>query len=122
MRCAKYLVPLAVALLFSYALAAEEGEKRAKGEGGVYGVLSAAPAGGDAKVLGVIKMKSKDGEKSVNVLAANDEVGAKIKELVAKGARVAIRGEKSADGSSITVSKIEEAGGKRGDKEHKEGK
>jgi len=109
MRNVKYLVPLVVALLFSFVATAEEGKERVKGPGGMYGTLSAAPAGADAKVLGVLKAKTKDGEKSLNLLAANDTVAATIKELVAKSARVIVKGEKSADGNSVTVSEIKEA-------------
>jgi hypothetical protein len=97
----KFLLPLGLALLCSFALAADK-EAHAKP---TMGVLAAAPAGGDAKVLGTLKVK----DVVLNVIAANDEVAAKIKELVTKSARVAVVGEKSADGKSITVSKIEEA-------------
>ena len=116
MRCVKYLVPVMLALVCSYALTAEDTEKH--GKGGIHGALSAAPAGSDAKVLGVLTTKSKDaGEQTLNVIAANDEVAATIKGLVAKSAKVSVKGEKSADGKSITVSEIKEyTGGKHGDK------
>jgi len=121
MRCVKYLVPLTVALLCAFAFAADDHkDSHGKGDGSVFGVLSAAPAGGDAKLLGVLKTKEKHEDKSLNVMAANDEVAAKIKELVAKGAKVKAKGEKSADGNSITISEIKEATiEKHGDKEHK---
>jgi hypothetical protein len=111
MKAVKYLVPLAVALLWSFSLAAEEGHS--KGEGMTRGTLSAAPAGADAKVLGVLKVKVEGVEKSLNVLPANDTVAATIKDLVAKGAKVTVKGEKSADGNSITVSEIKESKGRQ---------
>ncbi|MCY3018747.1 MAG: hypothetical protein NTW87_06930 [Planctomycetota bacterium] len=112
MRSVKVWLPLLVALLCGVGLAAEKEGKEGKGDAKgkpMFGVLSEAPAGGDAKVLGVFKTKVKGGEeKSLNVIAANDEISAQIKELVKKGAKVKLAGELSADGASITVSKIAE--------------
>ena len=117
MKYVRYVVPLAVALLFSFALAAAEGggETAPKGTGGTMcsGKLSAAPAGGDVKVLGVLKTSIDNQDKSLNVLAANDTISSTIKDLVKKSATVNVKGELSADKSSIMVTEITESGGKK---------
>jgi hypothetical protein len=112
MKGARVLVPLALALLCSFALAADkEGKGDAKSKP-LYGVLSEPAAGGDAKVIAVLKTKIKDEDKSLNVIAGKDELTAQIKELAKKGAKVRVQGEVNADKTSITVSKIAESEGK----------
>ena len=108
MKSVTLLVPLTVALLCSLSLAAEK-EGKGDGKRPLMGTLSAAPAGGDAKVLGVLKTSIKHEDKSINLIAAGDDVAAQIKDLVAKGAKVKVMGDLSADSTSITVSKISEA-------------
>jgi len=107
MRSATIWLPLTLALMCAFVFGADkEGKTKDKP---LFGTLSEAPAGGDAKVLGVLKTTIKHEERSVNVIAASDDVAAQIKELVKKAAKVKVAGELSADNTSITVSKIEEA-------------
>ena len=113
MRIARVLAAVAMALLCAGALAAEGGKGKGKDKGkgkpeSTSGILAAAPAGADAKVLAVLKMV--DNDKTVNVLAANDDVAKQIKDLAKKGATVNLTGQYNNDRTSITVSAISEAG------------
>ena len=67
-----------------------------------------APAGAGAKVLAVLK--GVDSDKTLNILAANDDVAKQIKELAKKGATVNVSGQYDANRTSMTVSAISEAG------------
>ncbi|MGD0089501.1 MAG: hypothetical protein ABSE73_06230 [Planctomycetota bacterium] len=109
MKGVKFLLPLSLALLCSFALAADADSPK-KGDS-TFGTLSEAPAGGDAKVIAVLKVKGHDQNKSLNVIATGDELIAQIKDLAKKGAKVKAKGDVSADGASITVTKIDEAKG-----------
>ena len=111
MKAVSLLVPLTVALLCSLTLAADKEAKTADAGKSkpLFGTLAEAPAGGDAKILGVFKTSIKHEDKTINVIAASDDVAAQIKDLVKKAAKVKIMGDLAADNSSITVSKIAEA-------------
>jgi hypothetical protein len=109
MRVARICATVALALLCASALAADAGKGKAKSKAeSTSGTLAEAPAGGDAKVLGVLK--AVDGDKTTNVIAGSDDIATQIKDLVKKGAMVNITGQFNTDRTSITVSAISEAG------------
>ena len=111
MRVARVCLTVALALLCTVALAGQAGKGRdrdkAKSES-TSGTLSEAPAGGNAKILAVLK--GVDSDKTLNVMAANDEVAKQIKELAKKGATVNMSGQYDANRTAMTVSAISEAG------------
>ena len=72
----------------------------------VSGVLSAPAKDAAAGVLAVLTHKGKETTKTYTLTAADADVVAKIKDLVAKGASVKVTGEVSKDGTSIAVTKI----------------
>jgi hypothetical protein len=105
MKSYKIALPLMLALVLSaasYAADKADGKK-----GGTVGIVSEAPAGGDAKVVAVLKVKRPE-EKSIDLMAEG-EVATQLKDFAKKGARVKVMGEASADGKSMTVTKVEEA-------------
>jgi len=111
MRVARVCVTVALALLCAVAWAGEAGKRkdrdRSKPEA-TSGTLAEAPAGANSKVLAVLK--GVDSDKSLNLLAANDDVATKIKELAKKGATVNVSGQYDANRTNFTVSAISEAG------------
>jgi hypothetical protein len=82
------------------------------------GMLAAKPADAAANVLATLTVKGREDKEVVySVLATDELVVGKIAELLAKGEKVSITGELSADGKSITASEAVAAPAKKtGDK------
>jgi hypothetical protein len=83
------------------------------------GTLAAKPADAAADVLAVLTVKSKGKETTYNVVATDQAAIDKIKDLLAKGGEVAVKGMVSEDGKSITasdaaVAPVKPAGGQGG--------
>ena len=80
-----------------------------------HGVLAAPAADAAADVVAVLTVKHPD-SKSFALKTADATLAGKIKELAAKSAMVVVKGELSADGKSIAVTKVNEAPAKHADK------
>jgi len=72
------------------------------------GVLAAAPATAAANVVATFTCDVLNNDKPVSLMTTNATLAASVKDLAAKGATVVIRGEKSADGLSVTVKDCQE--------------
>lgn len=98
---------LAGVMVFSACMVMAAAKDKEENKGNWRGVLAAAPATAAADVVATLTSKPL-GEKPVNLVTTNATLAASIKELAAKGATVVIRGEKNADGTSVTVKDCQE--------------
>ncbi|HEY3319662.1 MAG TPA: hypothetical protein VGP72_04210 [Planctomycetota bacterium] len=97
------------------------GDKDTKGGKPTLGTLSEKPA--DSKVenlVALLKVQPKEGKeaKTLNLIAAPGEVATKLADLAKKGAKVVVKGEPTADGTGINVTKVTEASDKGDHKKH----
>jgi hypothetical protein len=81
------------------------------------GVVSEKGADAAADVIAVLATKVEGADKTLNLLAKDDAVTAKIKDLAAKKANVTVKGSLTADGTGIDVTDIAEVAAKAGGKE-----